>query len=338
MAIILDTDGFGSKTYGSYLAKNLYGALAAILPETQFVTTEAFDYQLSATNIEKGLLPRQKGLFHSQKTEKWLRQWEHPVFISLKRTLKASRSLKQVLIVADEKQLNDEQMMASTTVIGVVSEGLHLLFREKYPSLVVKSIRLDGIVSADIPANNDDMRDIFASGREYFIVADFNMTPDKLTTLLKGFSAFKRMLHSSWKLMLVLRSEEAMSKMNVEKLLSNYKYREDIVVTDESQLPEKIRDAYALVTVDLSERFPVPVMEAARVHTPVIAPLTHSIQHIFDDSVAYVENHSSEAIGEMLMKLYKDENLRKSLMERLKSRPVPGSKVSADALIQVLFP
>lgn len=336
MAIILDTDGFVSKTYSNYLEENLFSALANMSPKKQFVATGGTDNQYLTLNVEGRALPRQKGLFHSKKTEKWLQQSGASVFISLKRTLKVSSFLQQVLIITNEEQLNEEKIITSATAIGLVSQGLNLLFNKKYPALVTKSFLLEGIVTAAEPANNDDMRELVASGREYFILADFNLTQEKLTSLLKGFSVFKRMLHSSWKLMLVLRSEETISRVDVEKLLSNYKYREDIIITDDSQLPEKLRDAYCLVTVDNSERFPIPIIEAARVGTPAITTVTNSVKHIFDDSVAYVAENSSEAIGDMLMKVYKEENFRKALIGKLKSRNIPGLNGALKVLIQAL--
>ncbi len=336
MAIILDTDGLLSKTYSGYLAANLFTSLAQLLPEQQFVTTSVVDNQTLKRRITEGALPRQKGLFHLKNTKKWLQQSNASAFISLKRTLKISHLLQQVFIVAEEEQLKDERMMNAATAIGLLSHGLQLLFNKKYPALAAKSFLLEGIVTANEPSNNDDMRELMASGREYFITADFNVTQDTLTSLLKGFSAFKRMLHSSWKLAVVIRSEETISRADVEKLLSNYKYRDDIIITDDSQLPEKLRDAYTLVTVDGSERFPIPVIEAARVGTPAIAPGTDSIKHVFEDSVAYVEKNSSEAMGEMLMKVYKDENFRKGLVEKLKGRTLPGLNSAIGALIQAL--
>ncbi|MCH5716522.1 glycosyltransferase family protein [Niabella hibiscisoli] len=322
MAIILDTDGLTGETYRGYLQKLLFTKLAASLTGEQFIGTSATGTQDLATGTNAGDLPAQKGLFYQRKTEKWLEQLNASIFISFKRMLKTNYPLKQVLIIAGEEQLHDEKMVRSATAIGIVSAGLHQVFSEKYPDLLSKTIRINGILDERMPVYTtiDDIRETVASGREYFILADFNLTPETLTTLLKGFSAFKKMLHSSWKFMLVLRSEETIRRMDVEQLLSNYKYREDIIVTNEDLLAEKLRDAYVLVSMDGSERLPLPVIEASRGNTPVIAPETLTLKQIFGDTIVYPENNTSEAIGKMLMKMYKDENFRQAQKKKLENR------------------
>jgi glycosyltransferase involved in cell wall biosynthesis len=325
MAIILDTESDSGATYMGYLERSLFTDLMATLPGDQFISTKSTDMQSLTSGIGVGDLPAQKGLFHQKKTEKWLQQLQATAFISFKRMLKTAHSMKQVLIIAREEQINDERAVRLATNICIVSEGLRQLFNEKYPDLRSKTVFLDGVADFTAPEYRtaDDIREIIASGREYFVLADFNLTQDSLTTLLKGFSAFKRMLHSSWKCMVILRSEETIRRADVEQLLSNYKYREDVIVTDEELLNEKLRDAYALVSMDDSERLPVPIIEALRVNTPAIVPETKSVRALFGASVAYMGNKTSEAVGEMLMKIYKDENFRQTLIKRLKGIEPP---------------
>lgn len=339
MVIILDTDGFSAATYRGHLEQSLFVKLALALPHNQFVCTSATDIQHLVPNISVVEFPVQKGLFHQKKTEKWLRQQQASAFISFKRMLKTAHPLQQVLIIASEEQLHNEKAVRLATVIGISSEGLIQLFNEKYPDLHEKTILLNGIVEQNAPVYKtaDDIRETIASGREYFILADFNLTQDKLTTVLKGFSAFKRMLHSSWKFMVVLRSEETISRGSVEQLLSNYKYREDIIVTNGDLLHEKLRDAYALVSMDSSERLPVPVIEAWRAHIPAVVQETQSVRAVLEDLAVYIEGNTSEAVGELLMKMYKDENFRQNLIQRLKSTALLQDPDAAlQALIRVL--
>jgi len=339
MVIILDTEGFSAATYQGHLEQSLFVKLALALRHDHFVCTSATDIQHLAPNISAVEFPAQKGLFHQKKTGKWLQQQNVSAFISFKRMLKTTHPLKQVLIIAGEEQLHNEKAVRLATAIGIVSTGLNQLFNEKYPDLRSKTILLSGIMEPGAPVYKtaDDTRETIASGREYFILADFNLTQDKLTTLLKGFSAFKRMLHSSWKFMVVLRSEEMISRVSVEQLLSNYKYREDIVVTNDDLLPEKLRDAYALVSMDSSERLPVPVIEAWQVSTPAIVQETRSVRAFFGDLVVYIEGSSSESVGEMLMKMYKDENFRQNLIKKMKDTArLPDSNKAIHALTGVL--
>ncbi|MGE9311026.1 hypothetical protein ACLOAU_05250 [Niabella sp. CJ426] len=339
MAIILDAERVSGTTYMNYLERSLFSGIKATLPGEQFVGRQSADKQDFKSVIDVGDMPAQKGLFHQKKTEKWLQQAQATAFISFKRMLKTTHSMKQVLVIASEEQINDERTVRLATNICLVSEGLHQLFNEKYPDLRSKAVFLDGVVDFTAPEYRtaDDIREIIASGREYFVLADFNLTQDSLTTLLKGFSAFKRMLHSSWKCMVILRSEETIRRTDVEQLLSNYKYREDVIITDEELLNEKLRDAYALVSMDDTERLPVPIIEALRVNTPAIVPETKSVRALFGASVAYMEDKTSEAVGEMLMKIYKDENFRQTLIKKLKGiEPPLHSNTAIDTLARLL--
>lgn len=339
MAIILDTEGISGATYLDYLVRSLFTHIVAVYPVERIISTTAIDIQGLRFDVTASELPAQKGLFHQKKTIKWLQQAEASAFISFKRMLKTVYPIKQVLIITDEKYLSNEKLVRSATNIGIVSEGLNQLFIEKYPDLRTKSILIDGIMDNSAPdyVTNDDTRETIASGREYFILADFNLTQENLILLLKGFSAFKRMLHSSWKFMVVLRSEETIKRADVKQLLSNYKYREDVIVTSEELLNEKLRDAYALVSMDDSERLPVPVIEALRVNTPAIVQETKSVRSVFGESVAYLGGKTGEAVGEMLMKIYKDEGFRQNLIKRLKSTVLlPDTNAAMQALTTLI--
>ncbi|WP_114793188.1 hypothetical protein U0035_14550 [Niabella yanshanensis] len=339
MAIILDTEGISAATYRGYLARSLFDGIAAQLPDQRLVVTAPTDIQGLAYDKDAGDLPPQKGLFHQKKTAKWLQLHQVRAFISFKRMLKTDHLIRQVLIIAGEEQLDDEKLIRSAPHICIVSEGLNQLFNEKYPGFRSRIILIDSIMDQDAPdyVTADDTRETIASGREYFVLADFNLTQESLTVLLKGFSAFKRMLHSSWKFMVVLRSEETIRRAGIDQLLSNYKYRDDVIVTNGELLNEKLRDAYALVSMDDSERLPIPVIEAARVHTPAIVQDTRSARALLGTSVIYTSEKTSEAIGEMLMKMYKDENFRQTLIKELKGLSLPtGSETAMRTLSSLL--
>ncbi|MCH5599711.1 glycosyltransferase [Niabella ginsengisoli] len=185
----------------------------------------------------------------------------------------------------------------------------------------------------DSLSDTESVKSQLTSDREYFIIADFNLDKDRLVTLLKGFSAFKRMLHSSWKFVVVLRAADGIKKEEAEHLLSNYKYREDIVLTNDDKLNEKIAEAYALISVSVEEIFPIPVAEAVRLKTPVIALKTETLDQLYGDAIVYTENAGSEAIGEMLMMIYKGETFRKNLIKKIEARQL---SYNMDDVVKIL--
>lgn len=319
MVIIFDKEGIPDKTYRGYLAKQLQARLATLMPEVRWLDTTAAGNASATPGATEDHFPRQRGLFRQQRTEKWLRQQKVNAFFSFTRVLKTVYPLQQVLLIGDEEPFKEEKSLNAATYIALFSSGLKDVLTERYPHLSSKSFLLANSLYSQAPffATNDDVRETIAGGREYFIVADFNLTIEELTRLLKGFSGFKRMLHSSWKLMVVLRSGETISQASVDQLLSHYKYREDIIVTNGELLNEKLRDAYALISMDVSERVPVAVLEAAAVNTPAIVPETRSIKTAMGDNVVYMEEVTSEGVGAMLIKLYKEEPLRENLVKKL---------------------
>ncbi|ULT44984.1 hypothetical protein KRR40_17765 [Niabella defluvii] len=53
--------------------------------------------------------------------------------------------------------------------------------------------------------------------------------------------------------------------------------------------------------------------------------------------VVYIEGNSSESVGEMLMKMYKDENFRQNLIKKMKDTArLPDSNKAIHALTGVL--
>ena len=101
--------------------------------------------------------------------------------------------------------------------------------------------------------------------------------------------------------------------------LKTYKYRDDVKMLgylDEKELAKIIASAYSLVYPSLFEGFGVPVLEAMRCDVPVITSLNSPMQEITGEAAIYADPGSIEDIANKMMLLYKDENLRKELIEK----------------------
>ena len=101
--------------------------------------------------------------------------------------------------------------------------------------------------------------------------------------------------------------------------LKTYKYRDDIVMTgylDENEMVKVIGSAYALVYPSLWEGFGVPVLEAMRCHIPAITSADSPMQEIAKDAALYADPADHNDIAEKMILLYKDESLRKKMIQK----------------------
>jgi glycosyltransferase involved in cell wall biosynthesis len=102
-------------------------------------------------------------------------------------------------------------------------------------------------------------------------------------------------------------------------LLNTYKYRKDVVLTgyiEEEELVKLTGAAYALVYPSLFEGFGVPVLEAMRCHVPVLTSSNTSMEEIAGDAGLLFNPHDPADMGDKLMRIYKDEDLRRLLINK----------------------
>lgn len=157
----------------------------------------------------------------------------------------------------------------------------------------------------------------YTGGKEYFLYAGAIHPRKNLVNLLKAFSLFKKRQQSSMKL--VLTGRLAWNYDSFIKNLKTYKYRDDVMMTgyvEEEELKNLIGSAYAMVYTSLFEGFGVPVLEAMQSDVPVITSLNSSMQEIAKEAALYADPESPADMAEKMMLLYKDEKLRKQLIEK----------------------
>jgi glycosyltransferase involved in cell wall biosynthesis len=122
---------------------------------------------------------------------------------------------------------------------------------------------------------------------------------------------------------LILTGRLAWKYESFTEKLKSYKYRNDVVMTgyvSEDELVKIIGSSYGLVYPSLWEGFGVPVLEAMQCDVPVITSTNSSMQEIAKDAALYADANNFNDIADKMMMLYKNENLRKQLIE--KSRQV----------------
>ncbi|RYZ25217.1 MAG: glycosyltransferase family 1 protein [Chitinophagaceae bacterium] len=161
------------------------------------------------------------------------------------------------------------------------------------------------------------VKDKYTSGTEYFLYAGAIHPRKNLINLLKAFSKFKKRLQSSMKL--VLAGRLAWKNNEFLELLKTYKYKDDVVLTgylEESELTRLMASAYAFVYPSLFEGFGVPVVEAMKCGVPVLTSKASSMEEISEGVALYFDPQNIDDMADKLMRIYKDEDGRRALIEK----------------------
>jgi glycosyltransferase involved in cell wall biosynthesis len=169
-------------------------------------------------------------------------------------------------------------------------------------------------VSADIAIQ---IKEKYTSGSEYFLYVGAIHPRKNLINLLKAFSIFKKRQKSNFKL--VLAGRLAWKYDSFLQDLKTYKYRNDVVLlgyVEESELSKVVASAYALVYPSFFEGFGVPVLEAMKSGVAVVTSAHSAMQEIAKDAALYADPNNFKEIAEKMMLLYKDENLKRKLIEK----------------------
>lgn len=160
----------------------------------------------------------------------------------------------------------------------------------------------------------EQVKDEHTEGREYFLYDMAFQPGDRLITLLKAFSRFKKWQLSNMKLVVTGQhiDDDLTAKLNT------YKYRDDVVMLKDpgtKQNAALLAAAYAFIHIPLYDGHGSAVIAAMRSGTPVIAADDFAIPEVGGDAVLYVEASNEEMIAAEMIRLYKDETLRSKLAE-----------------------
>ncbi|HUM97237.1 MAG TPA: glycosyltransferase family 1 protein [Chitinophagaceae bacterium] len=157
----------------------------------------------------------------------------------------------------------------------------------------------------------------YTEGKEFFLFTGAIHPRKNLMNLLKAFSLFKKRLHSNMKL--VIAGRLAWQYASFTESLKSYKFRNDVVLTgyvEESELVKITGAAYAMVYPSLFEGFGVPPLESMQCFVPVITSEKSAMFEITRDAALYAIANDPADIAEKMMLLYKDETLRKEMIEK----------------------
>ena len=163
----------------------------------------------------------------------------------------------------------------------------------------------------------ESIKEKFTDGKEFFLYVGAIQPRKNLVNLLKAFSIFKKRLQSNMKL--VIAGRLAWKNDAFLQLIKTYKYRDDVILTGylpEEELGLLVGAAYAFVYPSLFEGFGVPVAEAMKCEVPVLTSKNTSMEEVGGEAGLYFAPTDHADIADKMMLIYKDENLKRQLIDK----------------------
>ncbi len=158
----------------------------------------------------------------------------------------------------------------------------------------------------------------YSEGREYFYCSAYNSSIEQLTTILKGFSLFKKWQNSGVKLLL---AEMGSISVPVKKLLEHYRYRTDVTLIEEDLSAEADIIASSFLTIYMpdEDNTGLRILNYMQAEVPVITRQTGAIAEMAGDGVMYCDSRNIEEIATSLKLIYKDEKYRSQVISKARS-------------------
>ena len=331
--------------YG-YFIQETFRWIAKKFPEHEFIfifdrtVDKQFVFEKNVITIVTGPPARHPLLWkfwYDVKIPAILRKCKADIFVSCDGLCSLNTKVPQCVVVHDLSFLHfpsfnkkshtlfykkyTAKFLNKAATIATVSEFSK---RDIIKNYKIDASKIDVVYSATkeifYPNNEEEKKktkDKYAEGKDYFVYIGAIHPRKNLLNLLKAFSVFKNRQQSNLKL--VLAGRLAWKYESFLENLKTYKYRNDVVMTgylEEEELVNVVSSAYGLVYPSLLEGFGVPVLEAMRSEVPVITSLNSSMQEIAGDAALYADPKNYQDIADKMMLLYKDEDLRKELVQK----------------------
>lgn len=165
----------------------------------------------------------------------------------------------------------------------------------------------------------ESIKEELTGGKEYFILNAENNSWEFVVNILKAFSLFKKWQHSNMQLLILNLEENGTSG----ELLQTYKYRNDVklIATDTAPVLAKfIKAAMAFIYLPVNDFTGYPMSIALQCEIPAISYDIGAVKETSGDAALYINPENSEDIAGKMIKLYKDEKLRRQLIQKAKER------------------
>jgi glycosyltransferase involved in cell wall biosynthesis len=317
--MIIAVDTRFTKAYQKFLSET-FKRIAVKFPQHSFlfISNKDTDPLLTSSENTIPVIVRESkiSLLSQLKISSLLKKYKADVYVTGE-TVKTNTP--QILIAFGEVT---QASVKRARVIITASHFFKKVIIEKYK---IDSSRIDvvykGIDKDFQPVSFESKEEIieaYADGNEYFLsvaVTEHN----NLLNLLKAFSIFKKMQKSGMQLLIV--SDTEMSKDSLEALRL-YKFKDEVNVFDNisrKMLLEITAAAYAIVYPFASGEYS-HVLKAMKCNVPVIVSGENEMREIMGEAALYTDETDHKDIADKMMLIYKDESLRKRLIENGKEQ------------------
>ncbi len=161
------------------------------------------------------------------------------------------------------------------------------------------------------------IKEKYAGGNEFFIYSGIISPQQNLKNLLKGFSAFKKRQRSSMQLIIAGTAGKYFD--GFKHSLETYKFKKEINLQNglsEAELVKLTAASYAMVDASGYGIAAQSLLNAMQCGVAVLASANGAAIEICGEAALYFDAGDHKNIAEKMMEIFKDEKLRKDLIEK----------------------
>jgi glycosyltransferase involved in cell wall biosynthesis len=164
-------------------------------------------------------------------------------------------------------------------------------------------------------AEQQQTRNKFAMGQEYFFFVGSLHARKNLVNLFKAFDLFRKGDGKGIKL--VIAGARKWWTDEIRLAYEGMEYREDVIFTgrvSDSELAALMASALALTYVSYFEGFGIPILEAFQCDTPVITSNVTSMPEVAGNAAILIDPFSISSIAAAMQKIASDNTFRQKLI------------------------